>query len=221
MRILSGKKLIDISQNDFHERYARFDAVHIDIGTGSGRFVLKNALRNPECLFIGVDPVAAQITENAVKVQKQRLRNALFAVASVEELPPELTGIADAVTVCLPWGSLRDGVVKADPVVLNGLSGMGKPGAAVTIWVGYDERREAAEMEERGLPGLTAEYFKGLKEGYQAAWIELLRVSVLGNTELREMESDWAKRLSYGQPRKIYRLDCRKPLNPVPMQGII
>ncbi|MDR0326508.1 MAG: class I SAM-dependent methyltransferase [Oscillospiraceae bacterium] len=209
MKVLSGKKATILPQGDFHSYLARFATVHIDIGTGSGRYVLKNAQKDPCGFYIGVDPVAAQMAENAVKAQKQRLYNVLFVPASVEGLPAELDGVADAITVCLPWGSLRDGIVKADRAVLGGLRFPGKPGAALTVWVGYDGRREAGELRRRGLPALSEEHFAGLSAEYRAAGICMQRITVIGNAELQKLESDWAKRLAYGPPRRMYRLDCR------------
>ncbi|MCL2003830.1 MAG: hypothetical protein FWG72_07505 [Oscillospiraceae bacterium] len=209
MIIISGKKSAVIHCDGF-TRYAEpFRFIHIDVGTGSGRFILKNALRDPAGLYIGVDPVPALMAENAAKAARQKLPNALFVAASAERMPPELSGIADAVTVCLPWGSLRDGIVKASPDVLGGLRNPGKPGAALTVWVGYDELREAAEIKRRGLPRLSEDHFFGLAERYKAAGIALQGVTAFGNAGLRDLESDWAKRLGFGPPRRMFRLDCR------------
>jgi len=144
--------------------------------------------------------------ESLVKARKHKIMNVSFAISPVEMLPSELVGIADAVTVILPWGSLRDGIAKADPTVLHGLRLLGKPGTPLSVWIGYEEQREAAEMEQRDLPHLSEAYLSGLSDEYHHAGISLSSISLISNTELRVLESDWAKRLAFGAPRRIFRL---------------
>jgi len=180
----------------------------VDIGTGSGRFVFKNALNNPQGYWIGIDPVHSQMIESSVKAQKRRMDNISFTISSVESMPNELAGIADSVTVILPWGSLRNGIAKAELAILNGLRLIGKSGSPLTIWIGYDEQREAAEMERCGLPQLSETYLSGLYDAYNLAGINLLNVSSVCNTELSVLESDWAKRLAFGAPRQVFRINA-------------
>lgn len=209
MKVLSGKKTTVISKCELQNRIRGFSSVNVDIGTGSGRFVLKNALNDPQRYWIGVDPVSAQMAENAVKAQKRRMGNISFTISSVEDLPSELIEIADAVTVILPWGSLRDGIAKAEPTTLNGLRLIGKPGSPLTMWIGYDEQREAAEMARRSLPRLSETYLTGLSDAYSMAGINLQNVSSVSNTELCALESDWARRLAYGAPRQVFKMSAK------------
>ena len=79
----------------------------IDLGTGDGRLPAVLAREAPERLFVGVDASAAGMRERSGRACRSHVPNLLFVRAAVEALPPELTGIADDVTVVLPWGSLR------------------------------------------------------------------------------------------------------------------
>ncbi|MDR1628812.1 MAG: class I SAM-dependent methyltransferase [Oscillospiraceae bacterium] len=213
MKILFGRTQQEVEPSEFAARLRGRCPVHIDVGTGSGRLVLKHALKNPNGIFIGIDPSAASMHESALKAAKLARKtgpdNLLFVVCAIESPPMELLGLADRVSVILPWGSLRDGVVKVDSLVLGNLRKLGKPGATLEILVGYDGRNEPFEMEKRSLPALSCGYFASLTPQYRHAGIEILRVRAVKNEELKQMESDWAKKLAYGGERTLYRLECR------------
>ncbi len=212
MKILSGKQQDEVEPEGLALRVRGRFPVHIDVGTGSGRLMLKQAGKNPEGFFIGMDPCAAGMHENAARAakrgKKEGLDNLLFVIAPIEALPGGLAGIADIVTVILPWRSLRDGIVKADPLILGNLRKLGKPGSALEALVGYDERLEPHEMEKRALPALSQAYFHVLASAYGKAGIEIRSVEAVGNGALKLLESDWAKKLAYGSARTMYRLSC-------------
>jgi 16S rRNA (adenine(1408)-N(1))-methyltransferase len=68
--------------------------------------VLAEAAADPHRLVIGVDANAAGMVEAARRAAGRASRgglpNALFVVAAVEALPPELDGVADLVTAHFP-----------------------------------------------------------------------------------------------------------------------
>lgn len=212
MKILFGKQQKKIETGELTERIQGHFPVHIDVGTGSGRLVLKRSCKDPGGFYIGIDPSADSMLENSVKAvklnKKTGLDNLMFVIASIELIPDGLAETADTVSVILPWGSLRDGIVKADFQVLSNLRKLGKPGSALEILVGYDESKEPREMEKRLLPELSREYFSALVPVYGNAGINIHGIKVLRNDELKMIESDWAKRLAYGGARSMYRLDC-------------
>ena len=90
----------------------------IDLGTGDGRFVLAAAAADPDTLVIGIDASAGAMAEASRRAARPARRgglpNALFVVAAAEALPPELDGVADVVTIQLPWGSLLRGALALD-----------------------------------------------------------------------------------------------------------
>ncbi len=92
MRALDGKNEIDFSGEDLAALARRFEAIDLDVGTGDGRFVLDLAERSPDRLVIGLDPVAETMGAAANRISRRRTRqdNALFVVASAEQMPPEL-----------------------------------------------------------------------------------------------------------------------------------
>jgi hypothetical protein len=64
---------------------------------------------------IGIDANAASMADASRRaarpVKRGGLPNALFVVAAAENLPSELGGWAEAVTVHFPWGSLLRGLL--------------------------------------------------------------------------------------------------------------
>ena len=212
MKVLLGKRQSDVHPTIITELIGDNCPVHIDVGTGSGRLMLKKALKSPNGFYIGMDSSAACMTESSVKAEKykkkKQLGNILFIVAPIEAPPKSLLGIADSVSVILPWGSLRNGIVKADPQILYNLRKLGKTGTALEILVGYEERFEPTEMEKHSLPALSHEYFHSIIPAYKNAGIIVRKIKEVGNGELKLMESDWAKKLAYGGKRIMYSLYC-------------
>ncbi len=95
----------------------------VDLGTGDGRWVLAAAAADPNALVIGVDANADAMAEASRRAagpaRRGGVSNALFVVASAEALPPELDGVADLVTIHLPWGSLLRGALALDEAVAS------------------------------------------------------------------------------------------------------
>ena len=115
MKSVKGNKAVDISVENLKEVAAEYTSVHVDLGTGDGRFVYEAALKDQSTLFIGVDPVEKQLREYSVKSVRKKLSNVLFLTSSLENLPINLTEIADKVSVILPWGTLLGQIVNPSP----------------------------------------------------------------------------------------------------------
>jgi len=212
VKILLNKKQHDMDLGQLLSQIDGYSSIHIDVGTGRGKLVLNSAKKNLNHFFIGLDPSAESMYENSIRAakqgKKQMVANALFVVSSIESPPNELVGIADTLSVILPWGSLRDGIVKADPRVIGNLRALGKLGSTLSVLVGYDEGLEPHEMGKRKLPVLSESYFQTIIPTFCENGILLRHVKTIGNSDLKQIDSDWAKRLAYGVPRKMYKLNC-------------
>ncbi|MEV0340758.1 class I SAM-dependent methyltransferase [Nocardia sp. NPDC050713] len=183
----------------------RHSAVRIDLGTGDGRAVLAAAAADPRRLVIGVDANAAGMFEASRKAARGKLANALFVVAAAERLPTELDGVADAVTVYFPWGSLLRGVVTADPVVVTGLARLLKPGAALSILVSVIEHDRGS-----GLPPIDENDLRGLAGPYTAHGLTITEVAPATAAEIAATGSSWAKRLGAGSQRSAWRIAAHR-----------
>lgn len=210
MRVLKGKTIVEMSTLD--ETIEEFDSVIVDIGTGNGRFVYKNARKNPKDFYIGIDPVAENMMEFSSKAIKKPTKggisNAAYIVAAAEELPEELYKKADKIYVNLPWGSLLEGVVKGNAIILNNIVNISKPPKAdVEIWFTYNNLHEAGEMSRRELPPLSVEYIENtLSPIYKSCGIDITEIDVVNNDELKNFDTQWSKRLGFGRARDVFRI---------------
>ena len=177
----------------------------IDLGTGDGRFVLTTAARQPGTLAIGVDASAAGMVDGSRRAARPirwgGLPNALFVVAAAEDLPHELDGLADALTVHLPWGSLLRGVLTAEPSIVAGLARVARPGASLSMLVSLEARDRS-----QGLPELETELIPGLAARYACHGFELLQAHPATAAEVAAAHSSWAKRLGRDRRRVLWQL---------------
>jgi len=208
-RILVGKNILD-SEN-LPERVNEFPRVEIDIGAGDGRFAYKLAQKNPNVFYIAIDPVAENMCEYSAKANlkpsRGGLSNVIYVVASAENLPSSLYSLADKLYITLPWGSLLEGIVKADSLIFQNLSLVCKKDAEFEFCFTYDTLHEASEINKRDLPDLSLHYIKTeLSKKYKTNGFSIKDAVDLTQIDLRKYQTTWAKRLGYGRTRKIYSI---------------
>jgi 16S rRNA (adenine(1408)-N(1))-methyltransferase len=180
----------------------------VDLGTGDGRFVLAAARAQPDRLVIGVDASAAAMAtasrRAAARPGRGGLPNALFVVAAVEALPSALAGVADLVTVHLPWGSLLRGLLGADPAVMTGLTGSMRPGATLAMLLSSTARDRGAgvaPIQEASLPAVT--------EAYRRYGLTVTEAREATAADVAAAHSTWGRRLGAGVRRPAWRLRAR------------
>jgi 16S rRNA (adenine(1408)-N(1))-methyltransferase len=135
------------------------------------------------------------------------LPNALFVVAAVELLPPELRGVADELTIAFPWGSLLRGAVELDEGAAAGIASLLRPGGIATITLSIEAR------DGLDLPRLEADgACEALRDRWWCHGLQVLDLRPATPAELTSMRSTWARRLAAGRDRTAWRLDMRRPL---------
>ncbi|MGB9179234.1 MAG: methyltransferase domain-containing protein [Pyrinomonadaceae bacterium] len=186
----------------------------IDIGTGDGLFVYQCARRNPLKFYIGVDANTRPLEKVSEKVHRKAakggLPNVLFLQAAVEDLPPELDGVADEVHVHFPWGSLLRAVAVGDREVLQNLRRVCSSEALLEVVIGLDPERDRSEIERLGLPSLSIEYIDStLAPAYRSAGFEILERGAILPSEWPELQTSWAKRLKGNTSRPLLYIIAR------------
>jgi 16S rRNA (adenine(1408)-N(1))-methyltransferase len=181
------------------------------VGTGDGRFVYRSALREPEKFFIGIDANAGGLGKISEKIYRRQEKggapNALFLQAAAEDLPDELTGIADEVRVQFPWGSLLGAVARGEELTLIELRKIMRPNAKLIVLIGFDPDRDRAELNRLGVSDLSAAYIEEeLRARYQAAGLAVESVEILSPSAWPEIESSWARKLRGSVNRKLIHL---------------
>lgn len=208
MYIIKGSKKEELSKEKLIELIDKHNGTIVDLGTGDGRFVFKQAVENPNHLYIGIDPSEKQLEIYSKEANKKRLTNLLLILGSIELLPEELKGIADYMHINLPWGSLLENIVNPTKESVTTIANVLKTNGTLEIILGYHDEAEPGETKRLSLPKLEEEL---IKEVIYPAFggfgkLELVTYKVLSKEELKELDTSWAKKLSFGNDRPIYKL---------------
>ncbi len=190
------------------------EGIVLDVGTGDGRFVYRCARQNPKKFYIGIDANPRPLEKVSEKIHRKPskggLPNVLFIQSAVEDLPPELDGVADEVHVHFPWGSLLRAVATGDGAVLRNLRRVCSNKALLEVVTGLDPGRDRSEMERLGLRPITIAHIdRVLAPAYRNAGFEVIRRGVLPPSEWPELQTSWAKRLKGGVDRSLSYIVAR------------
>ncbi len=176
------------------------EGIVIDIGTGDGFFVSECARQNPTKFYIGIDANARPLAKISEKMHRKPakggLPNVLFLQAAVEDLPPELDGVADEVHVHFPWGSLLGAVATGNESVLRDLRRICSAEALLEIVIGFDPVRDVSELKRLQIPSLSLDYIDSfLATRYENAGFAIIERGVLPQSEWINLQTSWARRL--------------------------
>lgn len=210
MIVITGDKKNELDKETFRNMCGKYEKVILDLGTGDGRFVFKNALKNKSTLYIGLDPAEKQIQIYSKKSNRRRLKNALYVIGSLENLPDELYSTVDKIFINLPWGTLLEKIVKSNETYIRELSTILKKDGEIEIIFGYLPELEPSETERLSLPLIENESdvlktFSTFKKTF-----EVIEMKRLLKEDLDKIETTWAKKLKFGKDRFIYKIVLRK-----------
>lgn len=213
MKVIRGNSSSDVTSDELKSLTEGYKKFHIDLGTGDGRYVYKSAQNDPDTFFIGVDPSQLQLQVYSKKAARDKIPNCLFVLGSIEVYPEELFGIADSMSILMPWGSLLKAVVLGSSSELQNISASLKSDSLVTLDLlfGYTQDAEPSEVERLNLDSLSLDY---IKSSIVPKFLEIgftdVTISTLQKEDLRNFNTSWSKRLSFGQDRPIYYLNFQK-----------
>jgi 16S rRNA (adenine(1408)-N(1))-methyltransferase len=175
--------------------------------------VLATAAAQPDRLVVGVDASVAAMAQAsrraAATPRRGGLPNALFVVAAAEALPPELDGLADAVTVHFPWGSLLRGLLRADPAVMAGLTRVMRPGATLSMLLSSTDRDRGA-----GVAPLREPAVRALAAAHADWGLTVGEARPATAADVAAAHSTWGKRLGAGGRRPAWLLRARLDHHP-------
>lgn len=211
LTILEGKIRRTMDDAAFAAFAKPYQHTVIDVGTGDGKNIYKNAKNQPDTLFIGLDAAGENMIPISQKLLKKPsrggLNNVLLVIATAQEPPSALQRTADMLTVYFPWGSLLSGLILAEPQTLHGLRSLCNAHATFEFVTTYADAFEAAEIQKRALPTLSRAFFLGeYAQQLRHAGFCIDTVDLLDNTYAAQFESAWAKRLAHGRQRDFYRI---------------
>lgn len=186
----------------------------MDLGSGDARGPYRWALRERDRLFIASDANAAGLLETAWRAARKPSRcgipNLICVAEPLERLAAELASLADRVSILLPWGSLLRAVAAPDLSSLEQIRRLCLPGAEVEIVFSCDPRYDRAESARLSLPDLNQAHIASHVRGiYREAGLEITAADCIASAELAGYGTTWAKRLSSGRAREIWRIAAR------------
>ena len=147
METIQGKTPVELNRTELQKRLTSYKHIHLDLGTGDGRFINYMAEQHPCSFFIGVDACRENLRANS---RRRRLPNALFIIASAQSLPKELNGLISHITINFPWGSLLESLLAGDSKLMNSLACISSSITAVDIRLNGGALAEAGTDLEAG-----------------------------------------------------------------------
>jgi hypothetical protein len=193
MEIMRGKKTSFIDTSTFASQLEGYASIHMDIGTGDGRFVRHLAQTNSRRFVIGLDACR----ENLQGATRRAPANTLFVIANAYALPLELTGIATHITINFPWGSLLEGLVSHDATLLANLARIAQAGTELEICLNAGALKEIDCSLEAGAIRV--------RNGLAKCGFIMQSPLELVAHDLKSYPTTWAKRLAFGRdPRAVY-----------------
>ncbi len=211
MKVVKGNKEFDISEEQYKKLINNYKNIILDIGTGDGRFIYKNALENIEEFYIGLDPSAKQLKNYSKKAVRKKLPNALFVIGSSHNIPKELENTINTLYVILPWGTLLQNLVLPSREFINSLSKLLIANGKTMFILSYSLEFEPSETNRLSLPELSEEHLKThLMSTMEKERFKNIKIIGMEKGSLKSLESTWGKKLAYGNIRKIFKITAER-----------
>lgn len=198
METIRGKTSRDMDINELQDRLRNYNRIHLDLGTGDGRYVHSLAERFPDDFIIGVDSCRENLNEHS----RLKLPNVLFIISSAQDLPCELNGLVSSITINFPWGSLLQSLLMSDPKFLCGLERISTFNASMNIRLNGGALAEAGYGLENGADRI---YDNLLHFGWQVQPPRCMEVDAL-----QTFPTTWARRLAHGRDPRAICIHARK-----------
>ena len=194
MEVIRGKESRAVDAPALVGRLRGYRHVVLDLGTGDGRYALHAARQDPATFAIGLDACR----ENLRAASRTAPSNALFVMANAVDMPTELHGLADRITINFQWGRLLAGLLAGDPRLLGGLRHLAHAESGAHLEIRLNE----GALLEAGCT--LAEGAARVRRVLAEAGFGVGRPTALDAASLRAFPSSWARRLAHGpHPRGL------------------
>ena len=226
MRLVTGKAVETVDAGTFRARASEYRGLLLDVGTGDGALPYRLAGELPTVLCVGLDPNAAGMAEHARRASRMSPAgkparggrpNCAYVVASIEEPPEAMSGLADAITINFPWAALLEivlGLREDSGATLTGaLDRLAAPNCALQLLVN----------EVTDLPAIPAVDPALLRERLDSALAAAqFRISACEWLEpATRVRSRWGGRLIQGSDRRVVRLRASRGTTSETVAGLL
>lgn len=192
-------KQFPANECSFAEWSRHFSSMNLDLGTGDGTFVIREARRDARIGIVGIDTCLDHLRGS----RRQYPWNARFERSDARELPDDFSGKFGRLTVNFPYGSLLTAIVENDVALREEVQRLTHIGSKFQLVI-----------NESALAGLDLPFEEGARlvsrfgEGLVSFTCE---TGVLSAGELRAFPSSWSKKLGYGRhPRAVQLVAHRR-----------
>ena len=194
MECIRGKTSAEIDVERLARGVAGYGNVLIDIGTGDGRYILHVARTRPNWFALGVDACR----ENLRKASRKAPSTPRTSSPMRSRCPGSWMRWRRKLLSTSPGAPCSRGLLDGEPMLLEGLLAIARPGAVLEIRLNAEALREAGYALESG--GARVRQALHEKGGFEVVG-DLLRLDARG---LRRCQTTWVKRLAYGRdPRAV------------------
>jgi 16S rRNA (adenine(1408)-N(1))-methyltransferase len=203
-RVIGKDRTSTVDADAFADLRAQYAMTAVDVGTGDGRFAYHLASADRGRLVIGIDALDEPMAEIAARAARKPAKggrpNLMLVRAAIEALPGELQGVADEVSVLLPWGSLLEGIVLARDDVLGGLAALCRPGARVMVALNGEIWLDSTPARYEHLPVPTPQYVADvIAPAMTHVGIRIDAARYSSAAEAKDLPTTWARRLGHGR----------------------
>lgn len=201
-RVAGKRRTVEMKGTELEARHAQSGRTLVDVGTGDGRYAYAVATAHPDWLVIGFDALDEPMGEIAYKAARKPAKggrpNLVLLHASVESVPQELGGLADEVTVLLPWGRLLEGIVTADEAVVGALARLARQGGVVRVTLNGEIWIDSMPERFAHLPVPDPAYVDSVvAPAFAAAGVVCTPARILSAEEAHTLPTTWARRLGH------------------------
>jgi 16S rRNA (adenine(1408)-N(1))-methyltransferase len=211
IRVVGKGRTVDFARDDLQSMRTASEGTLVDVGTGDAKFPYAVAGERPRWLVVGIDALDAPMEETAAKGLRKPAKggrsNLVLLRASVEAMPPELDGIADEVSVVLPWGRLLEGLVLGDAAVVGGLAAIMAEDARIAVTLNGEIWVDSLPNRYADLPVPTPEYVtEVVVPAFAAARVDVDvdEVRVLSASDAKSIATTWARKLGHGRAHPTF-----------------
>ncbi len=214
MEILKGKRSEFIDADAFHYLHSPYEKVVMDLGTGDGKFLYRLARENRAVFHIGIDPCREQLEKISSKIYKKPARggldNIIFVIASLENMPAELNGLADRIYINYPWSGLLRKLITPDKQSIRQVRRLGKTGATIEILLNYSIFEDKKYLERANLPDLMDRSIIDLVDRmYRELGIDIEGMEFFHEQDDAPQPTSWGRKLTRGSGRMSLKLLAR------------
>jgi 16S rRNA (adenine(1408)-N(1))-methyltransferase len=201
--MIQNQRINKIAIHTFLKLHESYKNVHVDIGTGDGKYIYRKAKKDPKTFFVGMDSSAERMSRMAWraerKPEKGGISNIVFLYLPADEMPKELPRFANHITILYPWSRLLKDLIEPSSYTLKKIAQIATRKCKIEIALNYTVFEKEDYIKKLGLPRIDHNYIeKILRPKYKENSLDIKKYEIID----KPLESTWGKHLGIASQRK-------------------